>query len=172
MMNIAVPSHLNDLEEVKSRSMLTGYMKEGLVLEAEKLFDKWKKEKTKPVQANLSLNIVSSEKVITNNQVSKNFCRNKVKCPEPNCKSFIVHLPRHMRDVHKKSPEEACITRGVFDLRKERKDAGLLTDQRIYSKYKCPICNKVVRRIHDHLYKSLHFLKNNLPLYYKMLKQK
>ena len=77
-----------------------------------------------------------------------------------------------MREKHKWSSQDACAARGVFDLRKGRKDVDSTSNQRNYQKHVCPICKKVVRRIHDHLYKSPHFLKKDLTKYRAMLEQK
>ena len=85
---------------------------------------------------------------------------------------MIINLPRHLREKHKWSSQDACAARGVFDLRKGRKDVDSTSNQRNYQKHVCPICKKVVRRIHDHLYKSPHFLKNDRTKYRAMLEQK
>ena len=97
-------------------------------------------------------------------------CRNKVKCPM--CNELVIDLPRHLRSSkHKMKKEDARQARGVFDLRKTRIDSIKSVTTKIV-KYICPMCKAVVKRIHDHLYKSPHHLKNNPEKYREMLQLK
>ena len=45
--------------------------------------------------------------------------RRKVKCPLPSCKSEIVHLPRHMKNVHKWTKEAAAKVLSKYNIRKQ-----------------------------------------------------
>lgn len=45
--------------------------------------------------------------------------RTKKKCPLPHCDSFVRHLPRHLRDVHKWSREYARTALSRLKLRKQ-----------------------------------------------------
>jgi len=53
--------------------------------------------------------------------------------------------------------------------KKKEQEQEKPTKARSYKSYICPICGKTVRRIHDHLAKSPHFLKSRPEQYRKML---
>ncbi|XP_065677018.1 uncharacterized protein LOC105850705 isoform X3 [Hydra vulgaris] len=148
---------MNENEQMKMGSMLTGFMKVGLVSEAEKLFQQWKSN-------------IKSEKC-NDSKESKKYVRQKVRCTEEDCDAYIIDLPRHLRNIHNIDPETARKARGFFDLRKTRSvDEGEKSKNK--TKYRCPICSIATKNIHDHLYRSPHYLKNNLPKYREMLSKK
>ena len=85
----------------------------------------------------------------TNNSKSSKTKRVKHRCPYPTCSSNVIHLPRHMKQVHKWAKEDATSVVNTFALRKQRKGS-----QRKSLKQKiCPVfgCKSVVRRLHNHL---------------------
>ena len=91
--------------------------------------------------------------------------RSKHKCPFPDCKSDVVHLPRHMKCAHGWSKERASGVLKAFDLRKPK----TLSSKKKARKFKrkiCPVrnCNGVVKRIHNHL-TDVHNLKRNDKMY-------
>ncbi|XP_065640941.1 uncharacterized protein LOC124805793 isoform X5 [Hydra vulgaris] len=91
---------MNENEQMKMGSMLTGFMKVGLVSEAEKLFQQWKS------------NIKS--KKCNDSKESKKYVRQKVRCTEEDCDAYIIDLPRHLRNIHNIDPETARKARGFF----------------------------------------------------------
>nr|XP_047126787.1 uncharacterized protein LOC105850705 isoform X2 [Hydra vulgaris] len=148
---------MNENEQMKMGSMLTGFMKVGLVSEAEKLFQQWKSN-------------IKSEKC-NDSKESKKYVRQKVRCTKEDCDAYIIDLPRHLRNINNIDPETARKARGFFDLRKTRSvDEGEKSKNK--TKYRCPICSIATKNIHDHLYRSPHYLKNNLPKYREMLSKK
>jgi hypothetical protein len=75
--------------------------------------------------------------------------RGKHKCPFPSCSSKVVHLPRHMRQVHKWEKEDSVGVVNAFRLRKDKKGA-----EKSKLKHKvCSVdgCRAVVKIIHNHL---------------------
>ncbi|XP_065640119.1 uncharacterized protein LOC136072738 isoform X2 [Hydra vulgaris] len=140
-----------ECNENNFESMITVFMKSGKVLEAEKMFKKW----------------VSSKKQVKLKK-QEVYPREKVKCPI--CYKCVVDFPRHLRSSkHKVSKEDARIARGVYGL---RKSAVASSEAKKTVKYVCPMCKAVVKRIHDHLYKSPHYLKNEPEKYREMLQKK
>ena len=109
---------------------------------------------------------------------SKSFCSERIQCPE--CNNMVVDLPRHLcGSKHKWSPERVRNVRGNLNIRKERRDkvqhgSVCVGNNKKVKMYICPTegCGKVVRRIHNHLHKSPHFLKENPKLYREMLNTK
>lgn len=84
---------------------------------------------------------------------------------------MIIDLPRHLRSKkHGISKDKARKARGIHGLRKERSDK--IDTSRSYQSYECPLCKIKTNRIHDHLYRSPHFLKNNPKKYHECLKNK
>ncbi|XP_065670597.1 uncharacterized protein LOC136089028 isoform X2 [Hydra vulgaris] len=116
----------------------------------------------------------ASKKNKKDKEFSKNLqesCRKKVKCTEPGCNEMIIDLPRHLRSKkHGISKDKARKARGIHGLRKERSDK--IDTSRSYQSYECPLCKIKTNRIHDHLYRSPHFLKNNPKKYHECLKNK
>ena len=47
--------------------------------------------------------------------------RGKHICPFPSCSAKVVHLPRHMRQVHKWEKEDSAGVVNAFRLRKDKK---------------------------------------------------
>lgn len=75
-------------------------------------------------------------------------------CPVSKCKKSVVHLPRHLRAVHKWSPTKSNSALSIFDIRKKSdKIAKGNKPARIYRRRVCPFigCSAVVRRLHNHL---------------------
>lgn len=87
--------------------------------------------------------------------------RKKHVCPVSKCKKVVVHLPRHLRAVHKWSPRKSNSALSIFDIpNKSEKKAERNKPARIYRRRVCPFigCSAVVRRLHNHL-QGKHKLK-------------
>ena len=81
----------------------------------------------------------------------------------------VVHLPRHLRTVHKNESEKAKNALSTFDLRannKPRKENARMLRRRV-----CPYpgCSAVVRKLHNHLIQK-HKVNRNDKLYKDYLK--
>ncbi|PFX18261.1 hypothetical protein AWC38_SpisGene17384 [Stylophora pistillata] len=114
--------------------------------------------------------------------------RQKRVCPFPRCNSKVVHLPRHLRTVHKCSKEYARTAISRFGLRrkyafadKEKASAGnrklkkAHTEKRSQKKpcrkmKRCPLtgCMTSTNRLPQHLQKA-HKLQRTSPKYNKAL---
>ncbi|CAB4002290.1 Hypothetical predicted protein [Paramuricea clavata] len=93
--------------------------------------------------------------------------RGKHKCPFPSCSAEVIHLPRHMRQVHRWDKPNSAGVVSAFSLRKPRKGTGKST-----RKHKvCPVdgCMSVVKRIHNHLV-DFHGMKSGSNVYKRSLK--
>lgn len=80
--------------------------------------------------------------------------RKKLVCPVSGCKKAVVHLPRHLRTIHKWSPGKSASALTIFDLRhKPEKKTEKTKPARIHRRRVCPVqgCSAVVRRLHNHL---------------------
>ena len=95
--------------------------------------------------------------------------RSKHKCPYPQCKSSVIHLPRHMRKSHGWSPEKSQSVLNTFGLRK-LKNKKVRKTKRTYKSVVCPIskCQAVIKRIHNHL-TTVHKIKSGTNIYKKCL---
>jgi hypothetical protein len=93
--------------------------------------------------------------------------RGKHKCPFSSCSAKVVHLPRHMKLVHKWEKEDSVGVVNAFRLRKDKKGAEK-------SKLKhnvCSVdgCRAVVKRIHNHLV-DFHGMERGSKEYRRSLK--
>ena len=96
--------------------------------------------------------------------------RAKHKCPYPECEKEVVHLPRHMRNVHGWCKEKSSGVLNAFNLRKPKASTSQ-KKVRNYKRRMCPIddCTGVVKRIHNHLV-NVHKIKRGSAIYRKALK--
>ncbi|PFX18264.1 uncharacterized protein LOC111339793 [Stylophora pistillata] len=113
--------------------------------------------------------------------------RQKRVCPFPHCNSKVVHLPRHLRTVHKCSKEYARTATSRFGLRrkyafadKEKASAGNRKLKKAHTERsqkkpcrkmkRCPLtgCMTTTNRLPQHLQK-VHKLQRTSPKYNKAL---
>ena len=101
--------------------------------------------------------------------MKKKYKRRKHKCPFPSCKSFVTHLPRHMRLSHSCSVEDAQNVVNKFGLRKVRTKSSKRLPKKAKT-FACPVsgCQSVVKRIHNHLI-DVHGAKSGSSWYKKLL---
>jgi hypothetical protein len=69
--------------------------------------------------------------------------RQKFSCPFPGCESFIVSIPRHLRENHDVPKETARVWKSVY-LNETRKGAKATPAERNYDRRKpsvCTVCN-------------------------------
>ena len=85
--------------------------------------------------------------------------RRKILCPLLTCKAEVVHLPRHMQNVHHRTQEAASKVLLKYNIRRRLKKDTSEKDYRHCRK--CPIadCHSVVRRLPKHLQKVHKFNK-------------
>ena len=85
--------------------------------------------------------------------------RRKILCPLLTCKAEVVHLPRHMRNVHHWTQEAASKVLLKYNIRRRLKKDTSEKDYR--HRRKCPIadCHSVVRCLPKHLQKVHKFDK-------------
>lgn len=115
----------------------------------------------------------------TKSQITVSSGRERKRCPVVNCTSKVVHLPRHLQDVHKWSKERARTALSRFGIRKEykftnpgkapkkRKNIGSTAKSFDYHYHcLCPVdgCMSLVKRITPHLQK-VHHLKPGTKAY-------
>lgn len=88
--------------------------------------------------------------------------RKKRPCPLEGCKSQVVDLPRHLRDVYKWPREKAQKATSKFGLRKSFASKGMEKEKEnkwkdYHHHRKCPIsgCHSTVKRLSNHL-RQLH----------------
>ena len=79
--------------------------------------------------------------------------RRKIACPLVACKANVVHLPRHMRNVHHWTKEAASKVLLKYNIRKRLNKEPKKKDYRC--RRKCPIgdCHSIARRLPKHLQK-------------------
>ena len=79
--------------------------------------------------------------------------RRKIACPLVACKANVVHLPRHMRNVHHWTKEAASKVLLKYNIRKRLNKEPKKKDYRCRGK--CPIgdCHSIVQRLPKHLQK-------------------
>ena len=85
--------------------------------------------------------------------------RNKYPCPFPSCSANVYHLPRHMRQRHGWTQEDANKVFNSFGLHKHKFVSRICS---------VPGCTSVVNRIHNHL-TDFHKIKHGSKLYKKYL---
>ena len=99
-----------------------------------------------------------------NKQKNEKIHRAKHICPFPSCPASVVHLPRHMNQVHKWSACDASQVLNVFAFRKDKKLSS--KKPRNFKRMLCPVgnCQAVVKRLHNHL-TDFHKLKRGSEKY-------
>ena len=93
--------------------------------------------------------------------------RCKISCPMLSCKAKVIHLPRHMRNVHNWTKEAAAKVLSKYNIRKkERKE-----DKDRHLRRRCPVrgCFSVVLRLSTHLQK-VHKLEKTSKAYSDAIK--
>lgn len=108
------------------------------------------------------------------------------RCPLKGCKSKVVHLPRHLRDVHEWTKEEAKKATSRFGLRKSfllkhvekpvQQSSGAKKAKKTndYHRHRrCPIagCKSVVKRLSNHIQQCHKEIKKGSPEYKQVLKE-
>lgn len=100
-------------------------------------------------------------------------------CPLKGCKSRVIHLPRHLREVHKWTKERARKANSRFGLResfkkKPVKSESVETKKKDYHRHRsCPIpgCTSVVKRLSMHLQQVHNNIKKGSTEYKKILRE-
>lgn len=79
--------------------------------------------------------------------------RRKIPCPLLTCKGNVVHLPRHMRNVHRWTKEASSKVLLKYNIRKRKSKEAKKKDYHI--RRRCPIsnCHSIVQRLSAHLQK-------------------
>ncbi len=97
--------------------------------------------------------------------------RARHKCPFPSCKGNVIHLPRHMRQVHDWNQSDSANVVGTFDLRKPGSSSSAIK-KRKHQRKVCPkiSCGAIVRRIHNHL-AQVHNIKRGSDKLVKLVKR-
>ena len=115
-------------------------------------------------------------------QVKKRKEREPRSCPLKGCKSKVVHLQRHLRDVHKWTKEEAMKATSRFGLRKsflpklveksvQQSSAAKKEIKKKTKDYhrhrRCPFagCKSVVKRLSNHIQQVHKEIKKGSPVY-------
>lgn len=94
--------------------------------------------------------------------------RRKINCPLPSCKSEIVHLPRHMRNVHKWTKKAAAKVLSKYNIRKQ----GATKQSKDYHlRRRCPVggCFSIVQRLSTHL-QNVHKMEKTSKEYCDAIK--
>jgi hypothetical protein len=93
--------------------------------------------------------------------------RKRMKRPCPSCGTFVIHLPRHLKCVHKWQPDRARRATILYGLKKP------YSNRKDYHHPKvCPVenCFSVVKRMCKHL-QQVHKIKKTSAQYYSALNQ-
>jgi len=97
--------------------------------------------------------------------------RDKKRCPVADCRSVVIHLPRHLEDVHHWKPEKARTAVLTYGLRKPYsvnvKELNAKSKRRSRL---CPMdnCTSLVKRLSPHL-SDYHHLNKKSQLFRTML---
>ncbi|CAB4033290.1 Neurofilament medium polypeptide, partial [Paramuricea clavata] len=120
-----------------------------------------KTEKTSPTllaSQKVKNNKLSADHLITISDIRVSYTRRvPVKSELVACKSKVIHLPRHMRNVHKWSKEASSKVLVKYNIRKrkspEKKKGGKHKDY--HTRRRCPVneCHSIVFRLTAHLQK-------------------
>jgi hypothetical protein len=100
--------------------------------------------------------------------------RSKKKCPVTSCNAMVVHLPRHLKNVHKWKQERAKTAVQLFILRKPYKlQASRHAEKQkpdYHQRRQCPVdnCSAVVSRLSTHL-QNFHQISRTSSLYKTLL---
>ncbi|XP_028419188.1 uncharacterized protein LOC114544894, partial [Dendronephthya gigantea] len=94
--------------------------------------------------------------------------RRKISCPLVMCNAKVVHLPRHMRNVHHWTKEAASKVLLKYNIRQRLTKEPKKKDYRC--RRKCPIddCHSIVRRLPKHLQK-VHKLDKASTMYQRAI---
>ena len=100
-------------------------------------------------------------------------------CPLKGCKSRVIHLPRHLREVHQWTKERARKFNSRFGLResfkiKPVKSESAETKKKDYHRHRsCPIpgCTSVVKCLSMHLQQVHKNIKKGSTEYKKILRE-
>ena len=113
--------------------------------------------------------VVVTEQPAKKDVKPKGKIRAKHICPVSNCKSSVIHLPRHMRKCHGWSPRKSGGVLNAFNLRKNKMQTTA-RPKRHYKSKMCPVrdCNSIVKRIHNHI-RKVHKVKPGSKTYLKCL---
>ena len=124
--------------------------------------------KRKKVEKDSNLNEAPNSGIEKEKDEGKINKRRKISCPLVACKAKIVHLPRHMRNVHKWTKESSQKVLLKYNIRKRKsKDTMVKTKRKDYhTRRRCPIdqCQSIVFRLPAHLQK-VHKLKKTMREY-------
>jgi hypothetical protein len=92
--------------------------------------------------------------------------RRKLICPLRSCRSNVVHLPRHMRNVHKWTKEAAAKVLLKYNIRKRKQAQPTKTHKDYHRRRRCPVskCHSIVFRLPVHL-RKVHNMKDNSKEY-------
>jgi len=108
------------------------------------------------------------------NVPARSTCRPRKLCPVKGCGVSVIHLPRHLRQYHDWTMNDARHAVNTFQLRKTylRKNSSIKSPK--YKDYHrarpCPVegCPAVVKRLSSHL--KCHKIAQHSPLYKELLK--
>ena len=173
------PKKGNDTDSEES------YDEEDIVMQ-----DKGRYKKENEAMANTGRKRITKEKVEENRKPKKERKRAKKPCPVPRCGAKVVHLPKHLRNVHKWTTESSRLALTRFKLRKkytfvsqETASAGnrrrkgndkQAKNPKIPNRKRklCPFsgCMVFMERLPQHLQRR-HKLKREDPRYNKILSQ-
>ena len=108
-------------------------------------------------------------------------------CPLKGCKSKVIHLPRHLRDVHKWTKEKARKATSRFGLRKsflpkfsekkvEQSPKKTVQEKKrkdYHRHRRCPVngCSSVVKRLSNHIQQVHKDIKKGSPVYKQLLRE-
>lgn len=96
--------------------------------------------------------------------------RRKLICPLRSCRSNLVHLLRHMRNVHKWTKEAAAKVLLKYNIRKRKKAQPTKKHKDYHRRRRCPVskCHCIVFRLPVHL-RKVHNMKDNSKEYSEAL---
>ncbi|XP_068757402.1 uncharacterized protein [Montipora capricornis] len=132
----------------------------------------------------------NDEDHVVEESVKKTTKRVACRCPLEGCKSSVIHLPRHLREVHKWTRERANKATSRFGMRKSFLSKPLLPElselsektlqekkkkkkRRDYHRHRaCPIagCHAVVKRLPNHIQQVHKDIKRGSPVYKQILR--
>ena len=102
------------------------------------------------------------------------------RCPLKGCKSKVIHLPRHLREVHKWTRERAKNATSSFGVRKSffpkpvQPEVSVQQKKKDYHRHRpCPIagCHSVVKRLPNHIQQVHKDIKKGSVRYKQVLRQ-
>ena len=147
-----------------------------------------REKKENEAMGNTGKKRIRKEKLKENKEAKKDGKRIKKTCPVPHCDAKVVHLPKHLRNVHKWTTESSRAAATRFKLRKKyefasqeaafagnrrrkRRDEQGKNPKKPNRKRKlCPFsqCMVVTERLPQHLQRK-HNLEREDPRYNKIL---